>query len=90
MGKIRNEVETYTRNRGFRYHADYLSGTRVIYEGWSDAHNADSSATWQIVKHTYNASNRLTDSEWAQNSAGTPTDDFVHVWDNRASLTYGP
>ena len=88
MGKERNEQEVLTRNRGFRYKADFLSGTSVIYEGWADPHKQTSGASWQIIKHTYTDS-RLTSSDWAQNTNGTPTDDFIFIWDNRTSYTYG-
>lgn len=90
MPKQRNELETYQRNRGYRYKADFNGGTRVIYEGWADPHKLTSQSEWQIVKHTYDASNYLIASEWARNSNGVATDDFVHEWDERANLTYGP
>lgn len=92
MSKQRNEQETYTRNRGFTYRADFDGGRRVIYEGWAEANVSETTAGWQIVKHTY-VSNRLTESNWAQmtNDGGVvlASDDFAHRWDQRAALTYG-
>ncbi len=90
MSKQRNEQEAYTRSRGFRYKSDLQGGIRVIFEGWTDPNRGISEAFWQIVKHTYDGNNRLTDSNWAQDSKGVATDDFVHIWNNRTSLTYGP
>ena len=91
MGKIRNEQECYNRNKGFRYKAYFDATGRVEYEMWTDPHRKTSESSWQIVKHTYNASKRLTDSNWARGGdSGVATDDFVHIADDYLSLTYGP
>ena len=90
MGKQRNETESYNRNIGFSYRADFSGGTRVIYEGWAYPGSAEGDAVWQIVKHTYNASSRLTASNWAKftnnSNVQKSTDDFVFAWTGHDTL----
>lgn len=99
MGKNRNEVETYQRNRGFSYRADFQGGRRVIFEAWGNpgisedaTGDKDKSTGWQIVKHFY-TSNRLVKSLWAEktldNGNKKATDEFLFAWSLRDStITY--
>lgn len=92
MPHERNENPVYTRNRGFSYRADFLSGTRVIYEAWANPGTAEDEELWQIVKHTY-TDGRLVKSEWAvktlENGTKQATDEFLFAWSARATtVTY--
>ena len=61
---------------------DEASGT-VTYVGTADPGTATSQPLWSIKRITEAGSQTTVD--WA---SGSP--DAVHVWDDRASLTYGP
>ena len=91
MPPERNENPVYIRNRGFSYRADFVGGTKVIYEGWSNPGTAESSSKWQIVKYTYTGT-KLTKSEWAEktltNGTKQATDEFLFSWTDRTSHIY--
>lgn len=81
--KNRNEVESYNRNVGFFYVAEYDVNNRVTYEGWAYPSNVainQSSSIFQICKHTYDGNGNLTQTDWANNS-----DDFSFAWSLRAT-----
>ena len=61
---------------------DYASAT-VEYYGYAATGTATSAAFWRIRRRTLDANGRTT----AMQSANG-TDDFISVWDNRASLVY--
>ena len=92
MPPERNENPVYTRNRGFAYRADYLGGSRVIFQAWANPGVAESEEKWQIVFHTY-LNNRLVKSEWAEktldNGNKKATDEFLFSWSLRdTTITY--
>ncbi len=55
----------------------------VTYVGQAEPGTAKSDAAWRIKKVTEAAT--LTSVDWANGTA-----EYVHVWDDRASLVYGP
>lgn len=84
MGKGHNETPVYSRNMGLKYRAEFDANNYVIYEGWALNPKAlTTDLSWQIVKHTYDSSGNLTQSNWANSS-----DDFSFAWDSRTSYTY--
>src|ERR1051326_3242058 len=76
--------ESYTE---LKFRGDY-TGSNLIYAGFSRPGTATSAAKWQISKMTYDGSNNLTQRDWAQNSSGNATSDYVFAWDSRAGYTY--
>ena len=67
---------------------DYDVNSNAIYQGWAIAGTATSTASWRIIKNTFDGSNRFTGSGFPQISGGSPSCGFSGVWDNRASYTY--
>ena len=70
------------------YHEEHdiqTSGSvTTIYTGISSIGTANNSPHWQICKKVIDkTSNILISITWAQG-----TDDFINVWDNRASYSY--
>lgn len=62
----------------------YDASGNLEYEGWAALPGSlTSAAVWCIRKHTYDASNRLTLSQYADGNTA-----FDNVWDDRATLTY--
>ena len=83
--KQRNEQESYSRNVGFEYRAEF-SGNNILYEGWAfpTSFATDESALiWQIIKHTHDADGNLTKSSWANYN-----DAFDKSWILRANYLY--
>lgn len=74
-----NQV-VYEGNENFTKAIDEVSAT-VIYVGTAPIGTAVSTALWQIKKIT--VSGTVTLIQWANGD-----DDFIHVWDDRASYTY--
>ena len=60
----------------------YDASDNIEYIGIAKPGSATSAAVWQIKKLTY-STDQITDLQWA-----TGSDNFKHVWDNRASLSY--
>ncbi len=79
-GQKPQKVENSTQ---YTFAFDYDASGNLIYSGKSDIGSDKSDAVWQIVKFTYDASNNLTDMQWAN---GRET--FENIWNNRTSLTY--
>ena len=63
---------------------DYASST-ISYFGSASPGSATSSSKWQIRRQTKDSQGRTTKIEFAAQKAS-----FDQVWDNRATLTYGP
>jgi hypothetical protein len=63
------------------------TGDNLIYKGFARPGAATSSAVWQIAKLAYSGSN-VTSITWPEDSNGNASNDYVFVWDNRASYTY--
>jgi len=59
------------------------TGTSLTYHGVAKPGTATSAAGWQIKKYTYDGNGNILTLKFA---AGT--NDYVAVWDNRASYTY--
>ena len=65
----------------FTYNA---TGNLVEYIGTALPGTATTEARWQIQKCVYNANGNLTDMQFANNS-----NEFIFIWDNRETYTYG-
>lgn len=83
----RNENMVMMRSEPMAYRAAYDASNNVEYEGWADPGASVADAVWIICKNTYNASNLLTETKWAQTSGKTIAD-FDQIWSNYATLTY--
>ncbi len=59
-----------------------FSGSSVIYEGKAAPGTLDSEEKWQIKKHTY-VNNKKTATNFASGN-----NEFIYVWNDRASYTY--
>lgn len=59
------------------------SNPSAVYIGYASPGTAKSSASWRIKK--VSDSGTSVSVEWAGGTAN-----FVNIWDNRASYTYGP
>jgi YD repeat-containing protein len=64
------------------------SSSNLIYKGSARPGTATSSPNWQIALLTYDMSNNLTSITWPQNTDGVASNDYIFIWDNRASYTY--
>ena len=62
---------------------DINSTGDVIYTGWAEPGTATSSASWRIKKTVITAPDDDVEELFANNSS-----DFVHIWDDRTSLSY--
>lgn len=82
MGKQRNEQETYAREVGLDQKIEY-TGNNAIYIGRANPGALTSEAKWQIYKLAYDGSGNMTTMRWADK-----TDDFIKIWDNRATYNY--
>jgi len=63
------------------------TGDNLIYKGFAKPGAATSAAVWQIAKLAYSGSNIISIT-WPQNANGHASNDYIFVWDNRASYTY--
>lgn len=70
--------------RPYRQKNDVSNG-QIIYQGEAAPGTLSSEAGWRIKKWTYDASGIFTDISFADG-----TDEFVKVWDDRASYDYDP
>jgi YD repeat-containing protein len=61
------------------------SGTNMIYLGKAEPGSSGKTdqTIWQIRKYTYDGSNNLLKTEWADGNAK-----YDNIWDNRTTLTY--
>ena len=60
---------------------DCTDGT-VIYQAMAEIGSLDSEAVWQIQRITI--AGAIIDVKWAEGDI-----QFTHIWDNRATYTYG-
>ena len=63
----------------------YDSSLQLEYIGKSNAGTATSASEWQVKQLTWAADGTLTKIEYADNNQN-----YDNVWDNRATLNYGP
>jgi YD repeat-containing protein len=61
----------------------YDASDRAEYIGIAQPGRATDGAAWQIKKLTYDASGNVTAIRFAEGN-----NDFVHVWDDRATYDY--
>ena len=61
---------------------DYDANGNAIYLGWATPGTLSSEPKWRIVQNTYDGSGRFIQSGFALSSPA-----FIHIWDNRASIT---
>jgi YD repeat-containing protein len=62
---------------------DYDGSGNLIYIGKAVIGTTKAQAFWQIQQLTYNGSNQLTDTKWADGDAK-----YDNIWNNRAGGTY--
>lgn len=65
-----------------RTEIDYVS-TTLRYVGRASPGSATSAAAWKITRQTFDSSQRLIRTAFADGDAN-----YNNVWDNRASLSY--
>lgn len=61
---------------------DYDGGANIVYIGRAQPGKAKSDAAWQIRKFTYSGSDLII-TQFADGD-----NDYIKVWDNRATYTY--
>jgi hypothetical protein len=66
----------------------YTAGGLLEYVGYARPGTSNGSSRWQIIKFSYDGSDRLTGNSFPQNSAGNPSNKFEFEWDERANYTY--
>jgi hypothetical protein len=66
---------------------DFTSSDAVIYQGYAEPGSATSDAVWRITRSTFTVNAPNSDDVAVEFALNDP--DFVHVWDDRASLSYG-
>ena len=72
------------------YAVNALSGNSVLTYIMKSAPNAPTStADWQIMKLTYDASDNILLGIYPRNSEGNASAEYVFIADNYASYTYG-
>lgn len=87
MPMRRNEMEAMVRQAPFAYICEYDANNNPQYEAWAAVGTSASSALWIACKHTYDASNNLLNTKWAQDS-NSKVGDFTVAADNLSGLTY--
>jgi len=83
MAQNRTETPVYSRDQGLNQRIEYDVDNNAIYVGRAQPGTANSAASWQIYKMTYDGSNNMTALNWAQGS-----DNFEFVWNDRTTYTY--
>lgn len=79
-------IQSSSEDMTFR--GDYGAGTTLIYRGFARPGSLTSAAVWQIAKMTYDGNSNILTIQWAQDSFGHASSEYIFIWDNRASLTY--
>jgi hypothetical protein len=67
---------------------DFTASDAVIYQGFADPGTESSEALWRITRTTFTTNAPNSDDvavEFANNDTS-----FVHIWDDRLTLSYGP
>lgn len=64
------------------------TGNNLIYKGFARPGAATSSAVWQIAKLAYDGAGNVLSITWPQDSFSKANNDYIFVWDNRATYTY--
>lgn len=72
---------------GMKFRGDY-TGDTLIYKGLARPGTPTSVSAWQISKQTY-AGENITQVDWPEDTNGSPSEEYIFSWDNRASYTYG-
>ena len=75
----------------FQDEIDYDGGSNPVYMGTAPPGAAKSDEKWQIQKLTYDGSGNIISIRFAAAAGGDQADQtnqYVHVWDDRASLVY--
>jgi len=62
---------------------DFDDVNDYIYKGFAAVGSATSSAVWRIQRIEFIGADGDITKRWANDD-----EDFVHIWDNRVSLTY--
>lgn len=75
--------ESYLSDMKFR--GEY-SASNLIYRGFARPGSTTAESVWQICKITYSGAD-ITQIDWPQIN-GSPSSEFLFVWDNRASYVY--
>lgn len=83
MAHLRTETPVYSREVGLDMWIAY-SGNNAIYIGEAYPGALVSEAKWRIQKLAYDGSGNMVTKRWANS-----LDDFVHIWDNRTTYSYG-
>lgn len=70
------------------FRGDYGAGTNLIYKGFARPGAPTSSPVWQIAMLTYDGNNNPTGILWPEAPSGSASNDYVFIWNNRATYTY--
>lgn len=81
MGK--GQIDTGDLTRKYAILMSHDASSNIEYFGKAKVGSVKADAVWQIMKILYDASNNLTDIQFAEGN-----EDFDNVWDDRAGLSY--
>ena len=70
-------------SENFSLALDYDADGNLLFQGLAQPGTAKSAAEWRVKKFFYDASDNLTDIQFADGNK-----DFDNIWDNRATLSY--
>lgn len=82
-GPVTNAYFNYSQGN-FIVRQDYDVNNNAIYIGWAQPGTLTSESTWRILQQTFNGSNLMTVTGFANASPA-----FAFVWDNRSTYSYG-
>lgn len=70
------------------FRGEYDGSSNLIYKGFARPGSATSAAVWQIAKLAYDGSGNVLSITWPQGTNSAASNDYLFVWDNRATYTY--
>jgi hypothetical protein len=82
MPKLRNEIETLSRNQPMTFNGYYDGSNNLIYGCWAFPGATTAEAKWMVAKYTWDVNANCTDIQWAGGG------EFNQIPDNRVSLSY--
>ena len=83
MAHLHDEFPVYSRDQGLTQRTEYDASNNAVYIGRAEPGTAVETAKWNICKLTYDASNNMTELNWANGS-----DNFEFIWNSRSGYTY--
>ncbi len=70
------------------FQGEYDGSDNLIYKGFAKSGSSTADPVWQIALLTYDGSGNILTITWPQNDLGNASNDYIFVWDDRATYTY--